>query len=437
MKAAIFDAPFQMHVGFWDNPEPGPGEVVLAVEAAGICAGDFYIYTGKNPYTQYPLIGGHEVCGRVVKFGSAATRFSHGQLVVIEPFLACGKCYPCRVGKPNCCANMRIIGVHQPGGYAEFVVAPETHLHPVPTGVSALRASFAEPITIGIHACRRGEIANRDYVLILGCGPIGLAIIEIALLRGARVVAADVIESRLTMAERLGAETIFSDEHLLEKALQQTNGEGASVVVEATGNLKVMEATVDLVAAGGRIVIVGLVAKGLQVSFPGLDFTRKELSILGSRTETNCFPEALALLAGRRINYPDVASAFDLWSAPSVFAEMSQDPGKIHKGVPMRFYSFLIKETPHYGVELPGGKQVLDLTAAHGLPRTLLEFVANSPDTSRMAAELIHRRRASDHAHFLDEVELLGPISRPGKILCSGINYRSHQQENPESGVAG
>ena len=333
MKAAIFDAPHQMRVAEYPSPQPGPDDVVVAVEAAGICAGDLYIYSGKNPYTHYPIIGGHEICGTVVEVGGNVRTLSRGQLVVIEPFLSCGLCYPCRVGKPNCCANLQIIGVHRPGGYAELVLAPATHVHHVPDGVAPFLASFAEPITIGIHACQRGQISAGEFVLVLGCGPIGLASIEVALTRGARVVAVDMVSSRLEIANRLGAETLQSGETLLGNVLTLTGGEGAPVVVEATGNPQVMQSTVELVAAGGRIVILGLVAKGVQVSLPGLDFTRKELSIFGSRTETGCFPEALELLARGRIKYPEVATEFDLWSAPIVFADIAENPSKVHKGV--------------------------------------------------------------------------------------------------------
>jgi 2-desacetyl-2-hydroxyethyl bacteriochlorophyllide A dehydrogenase len=333
MKAAIFDAPHEMRLGSWPTPEPGSEDVVIAVNAAGICAGDLYIYSGKNPYAQYPIIGGHEVCGAVVKVGSNVHTVAPGQLVVIEPFLSCGKCYPCRVGKPNCCANLQIVGVHRPGGYAEYVMAPAANVHPVPNGVSAFRASFAEPITIGLHACQRGQVSAAEYVLVLGCGPIGLAIIEVALDRKARVVASDLVSPRLDIAQRLGAETLKADEKLMENVFAQTGGEGAPVVIEATGNPSVIQSTVDLVAAGGRIVIVGLVAKGVRVSLPGLELTRKEVSIFGSRTEFGCFPEALALLANDKIRYPEVATEFDLWSAPAVFADIARNPSMVHKGV--------------------------------------------------------------------------------------------------------
>jgi L-gulonate 5-dehydrogenase len=120
---------------------------------------------------------------------------------------------------------------------------------------------------------------------------------------------------------------------LLRHVLDQTNGEGAPVVIEATGNPKAMESTVDLVAAGGRIVIVGLVKKGTTVNFPGLDFTRKEMTVVGSRASSNCFPEALSLLASGTIRYPKVATEFGLWQAPEVFERLNREPGSVHKGV--------------------------------------------------------------------------------------------------------
>jgi threonine dehydrogenase-like Zn-dependent dehydrogenase len=231
--------------------------------------------------------------------------------------------------------NLRIIGVHQPGGYAEYLTAPANLIHKVPTGLSLTVASFAEPVAIGVQACRRGEI-GAEYVLVLGCGPIGLAVIEVAKARGAYVVATDVAPARLETAAKLGAKTLPANEHLLQMILEQTNGEGAPVVIEATGSPKAMEQTVDLVAAGGRIVILGLLKQGVMVSLPGLDFTRKEMTIVGSRASVNCFPEALQLLADGSITYPQIATEFDLWDAPKVFANLAEDPGMVHKGVLIR-----------------------------------------------------------------------------------------------------
>lgn len=333
MKAAIMKAPFEMEVGTWNTPNPAPGEVLVSVGAAGICAGDMYFYLGKNPYAVYPQICGHEIAGRVAGVGEGVTGFESNQAVVVEPFIGCGQCYPCRIGKSNCCMNLRIIGVHQPGGYAEFLTAPAELVHKVPPGLSLTFASFAEPVAIGVQGCRRGEVSAGEDVLILGCGPIGLALIEVAQARGANVIAADVAPDRLETAARFGAETFLVDNDFLKTILDRTNGEGMPVVMEATGSPRAMEQTVDLVAAGGRIVILGLLKQGVTVSFPGLDFTRKEMTIVGSRASVNCFPEALALLANGSVSYPQIATEFSLWDAPRVFADLAKNPGAVHKGV--------------------------------------------------------------------------------------------------------
>jgi L-gulonate 5-dehydrogenase len=332
MRAVIIDQPGAMRVADLEMLEPGPGEVLVSVGAVGICAGDMYIYWGKNPYASYPLVAGHEIAGVVVETGADVDTPPVGTRVVVEPFIGCGSCYPCRVGKSNCCVNLRIIGVHRSGGFAEYVKAPVQNIHVIPDNLSMVRASFAEPVAIGVQACRRAEI-GAEYVLILGCGPIGLALIEVAKARGARVVAIDISESRLEFAATLGAETLPAGDRLRERVLDQTSGEGAPVVIEATGSAQVMESTVDLVAAGGRIVIVGLVPQGTMVSFPGLDFTRKEMTVLGSRASVGCFPEALELLASGKITYPDVATEFSLWDAPDVFRQITDNPNIVHKGI--------------------------------------------------------------------------------------------------------
>lgn len=336
MKAIIIDEPRKIRVGNWEAPHIAPDQVLVETRATGVCAGDLYIYQGKNPYAAYPLVAGHEVAGAIVEVGAEVKGLAPGTPVVVDPFIGCGSCYPCRVGKSNCCANLRIIGVHSPGGFGELVVAPARNIHRIPPGLSFTEASFAEPVAIGVQACRRGEIKANEYVLVLGCGPIGLAIIEVARARGARVVATDVRETRMETAAKLGAEVLPAGDALLSAVMKQTSGEGAAVVVEATGNEAVMEQTVNLVAAGGRIVIVGLVKEGTPVRFPGLDFTRKEMTIVGSRASVRCFPESLELLAAGVIKYPKIATTVDLWEGPRVISELVDEPGKYHKLVLVR-----------------------------------------------------------------------------------------------------
>jgi L-gulonate 5-dehydrogenase len=333
MRAAIFDAPQAIRMAGVAKPAPGPGEVLVKVRAAGLCAGDLYIYTGKNPYVSYPRIGCHEIAGVVEAYGAGAAGPAIGTRVVVDPFIGCGKCYPCRIGKRNCCANLAIIGIHREGGFADYVTAPAQNLNVVPDSLTDFEAAFAEPVAIGVQGCRRGMVTADDTVLVLGAGPIGLAVVEVARARGAKVYATDLSAERLSTAADLGAIPVAGGAGLVERVLELTNGEGMPVVMEATGAVPAMEQTMDLVAAGGRIVILGLVKKGQGITLPGLDFTRKEATILGSRASVDCFPEALELLASGKIHYPKIASSFALGEAPEVFARLADNPMALHKAV--------------------------------------------------------------------------------------------------------
>ncbi len=333
MRALVLSAPEKMTVAEWPAPACGSTDVVIRPIATGVCAGDLHLYAGRSPYAKYPLVGGHEICGEVVGTGAEVQRCRTGDLVVIEPVVGCGRCHPCRHGKPNCCVNFDLIGLHRPGGFAERCVAPERNVHRVPPSLDPVTASFAEPLTIGLQACRRGAVTAGDNCLILGAGPIGLAILEVAKHRGAHIVITDLNADRLAFARGLGAETVEAGDGLAATILERTAGEGVDVVIEATGNPKAIEQAVEFVAPGGRIVIVGLVKKGISVTLPGLDLTRKEVNLLGSRNSVDCFPEALALLASGAGTYPGVATRLPLWEAVPVFARLHQNPMAMHKAV--------------------------------------------------------------------------------------------------------
>jgi L-gulonate 5-dehydrogenase len=250
----------------------------------------------------------------------------------VEPFIGCGTCHPCRTGKPNCCANLRILGIHCDGGFAEHVGAPAVNLHVVPENLSLQQAAFAEPLAIGVQACRRGEVAAGDRVLILGAGPIGLATLEVARSRGAEVWITDINRRRLDLAASLGGMPIPAD-GIAAEVNRLTAGEGMPVVIEATGAPSVIEQTIGLVAAGGRIVIVGLAKQGETVTLPALDLTRKEVTMHGSRASTSCIPEALGLLASGIIRYTALATFLPLDQAPETFALLARDHAALDKAV--------------------------------------------------------------------------------------------------------
>jgi L-gulonate 5-dehydrogenase len=336
MQAAVFGAPREIHLADLPRPEPRTGEALVQMRAAGVCAGDLYIYRGTNPYVSYPRVGGHEIAGTVAALGPDTAGPPIGSEVVVEPFIGCGRCYPCRIGKSNCCANLEIIGVHRDGGFAEYLTAPVDRLHPIPAGLAPFKASFAEPVAIAVQACRRGLVKAGESVLILGAGPIGLALVEVVRARGARAYITDIAAGRLATAEELGGIPLAAGEGLVEAVLRLTEGEGMPVVVEATGSVAAMQSAAELVAAGGRVVIVGLVKKGVPVAFPGLDLTRKEMTIVGSRASVDCFPESLDLIARGAIRYTDIATAFALGEAPRVFGDIVDGEKSIHKAIFLR-----------------------------------------------------------------------------------------------------
>jgi L-gulonate 5-dehydrogenase len=333
MRAAVMKGPGELAVGDWETPRPGPGEVLVQVEAAGICAGDIAIYQGRNSYARYPQICGHEMAGRVVEVGEEVSGVSSGDAVVVEPFIGCGRCYACRIGKPNCCPQLTILGVNRAGGYAEYVTAPRANVHAIPAGLSARVAALAEPVAIAVQACRRGSVTADDLVLVLGCGPIGLAAIDVARARGATVLAADRLPARMEAAESLGAEVLPAGDGLLAEVLRRTGGDGVPVIIEATGSPQAIESTMPLVAAGGRIVVLGLIKEGVAVTFPGLDLTRKEPTIVGSRASVDCFPESLDLIARGKIQLPRFVSELSMWDAPAIFASLSRDATSLQKGL--------------------------------------------------------------------------------------------------------
>ena len=303
MKAIVFHAPKEVSIEEVPIPEYGPDEALIKVIQVGICGGDVHFYDGSQPYANYPQIYGHEMVGTIEALPEGAdTDLKQGDLVVAEILSPCGRCYPCRHGKPNCCADLKVIGAHSQGAFAEYAVYPVRNLHKVPDNLDIDSAVLVEPYTIGYHCVQRSEIGEGETALVIGAGAIGLTIVDILKSRGIRVIAADLSEFRLNKARAMGADEIIDSgrEDLLARTMELTQGEGAGVVFEATGVSSVMGQTQDLVAAGGMIVIVGLTTK--EVTFNGLNFTKREMTIHGSRNSVGAFGPVLKLMSEGRLH---------------------------------------------------------------------------------------------------------------------------------------
>lgn len=303
MKHAVTVGPRHIEVRDVPEPEPGPGEALVQVEAVGICGSDLSFYTGSHPYARYPQTQGHEFSGRVVGFGDDGYEgpVRVGDRVAVEPLVSCGECYPCRRGRYNCCTRLAVLGAHVPGALAELIPVRVGALYGA-GGLDPELAALAEPISIGLQGVVRAGVEDRERAVVFGAGPIGQAVLLAAVDRGARVLVVDKLASRLELAEKLGAEEVVEAGEGAEGTISDwTDGDGPAVVFEATGVPVVIRTAVEVVASSGRVVILGLSNK--EVSLPVLEFTRKELTVLGSRNNSGLFGEAVALVGrnGERV----------------------------------------------------------------------------------------------------------------------------------------
>jgi 2-desacetyl-2-hydroxyethyl bacteriochlorophyllide A dehydrogenase len=271
----------------------------------GICGSDIAAYRGTNPLVTYPRIIGHEIAGEVLEVPRGETEIQPGDAVVIEPYLYCGKCYPCTNSRTNCCENLAVRGVHVDGGMSEYCVHPRSLVHKVPVGVSWKDLALVEPLTISVHAAKRARLVRGEHVAVTGSGPIGLLAAQYALAIGAVPIMVDPIEERLAFARSLGIPHGINParESAVERIKEITGGRMAEVVIEASGSEAAVRSSIDYVAYSGRIALVGW-PKG-DVSLTTALFTKKELDVLGSRNSFRDFRESIDLIAGGRI---DVAS---------------------------------------------------------------------------------------------------------------------------------
>ena len=179
-------------------------EVMIKVHGMGICGSDIAAYKGINPLVTYPRIIGHEIAGEVLEAPPGETNMTPGDRVVIEPYVYCGKCYPCMNGRTNCCENLTVRGVHIDGGMSEFCFHPRHLVHKVPADVSWKHLAMVEPLTISVHAVKRARLAKGEHLVVTGAGPIGLLAAQYALVIGAVPIVVDPIDERLAFARSLG-----------------------------------------------------------------------------------------------------------------------------------------------------------------------------------------------------------------------------------------
>lgn len=286
MQVVVCSKPNEMSVTDRPVPDCAPGEALVAIRRIGICGTDIHAFGGNQPYFVYPRVLGHELSGEVVSAADGVDSGLVGQAVYVIPYLHCGECRACRQGRTNCCQRLEVVGVHRDGGMAEYLNLPASHLIPVPS-LSPEQLALVECQAIGAHAVRRGQVVRDELVVVVGAGPIGIGVLQVAKSRGARVAMVDTNRDRLALCrDALGADAVWHavEDDVTARIEALNDGALADVVFDATGNPEAMIRGFDFAGHGGRYVLVSVVKANISFSDP--DFHRKELTLLGSRNAT-------------------------------------------------------------------------------------------------------------------------------------------------------
>ncbi|HNU93244.1 MAG TPA: zinc-binding alcohol dehydrogenase family protein [Bacillota bacterium] len=330
MRGFMLEAPGRVRLCEIPQPQCGPGRVLVRPRAVGICGSDIHAYHGLQPSMVYPSALGHEIAGEVAEIGEGVRKVKVGDHVVLDPAISCGTCRTCLAGKPNVCEHLKVLGVHVNGGFADYVAVNEEQVFVIPDSIPFWIAAFAEPLSIGAQANFRARTCARDFVLILGAGPIGLATLAVAKDRGARVAIVDSVPRRLEVAQQMGADLTLDlmKDDVREAVLGATSGAGADVSIDAVGSQPAIDQAIEAVKIGGRAVVLGL--SPADVGARCLPILKKELDVYGSRMSNHQFEYVVDLMAeGRvdpspaithRIPFDQVAAAFELAESKNVDA---------------------------------------------------------------------------------------------------------------------
>jgi len=326
LKALIYTKPYTFEYSDFPDPVVGDDDVLIHVEACGICGSDVHGFTGKTGRRIPPLIMGHEAAGIVEGLGKNVRGFEKGDRVCFDSTVYCNKCESCRAGLINRCDKRQVLGVSVPafkrhGAFAEYVAVPSWIVSKIPDELSFIHAALLEPASIGTHAANRAPISNDDTVVVIGAGTIGLFILQAARLRGAaKVIAVDINEFRLDLAKKIGADKLINPlkSDLSEAILQETEGKGANVTLEAVGYAGTFADAVSVTRMGGHVVAVGNLEK--KAEFDLQQLVAKEHTFTGSYASSGEFRDCIELFASGKINVePLISDVLSLEEGPDAF----------------------------------------------------------------------------------------------------------------------
>jgi len=322
MKAAVLYAPYKILIKTVEPPVIKNDEVLVKVEATGVCGSDLHAFRGKHPFVKLPRILGHEVSGEVAEVGKDVKEVSVGDRVVVEPVIPCGSYIACITGRYNVCKSLKVLGIHVDGAFAEYLKAPSNRIYKIPNNLSFDDATLIEPYAVATHIVKRSGVRVGDRVAVLGAGPIGLCTLQVAKLAGAKsVVITDIVDYRLQLAKKLGADVIInsSKEDPVRIIKDVTNGEGVDVAIEAVGVPQTVQQALKITRPFGEVTIVGFF-EDPHVEVDVLSVIAKELHVLGSRLYWLDFETAIDLVSRGKVDVKTIIThKFSLDEAQKAF----------------------------------------------------------------------------------------------------------------------
>jgi len=260
MKQAVMTAPGEIKVHEIEVPEPGENEVLLEIQRIGVCGSDVHVFHGMHPYTNYPVVQGHEYSAILAAVGEGVQGLTPGMKVTSMPQIVCGKCAPCLRGDYHICDFLKVQGFQAPGCAQEFWVTDAKTIVPLPDEFSFEQGALVEPVSVAVHSTSRaGDVKGRN-VAVLGAGPIGNLVAQVAQAFGAQVLITDLSDYRLEIAKQCGLEgtSNAAKENLVDASDRIFGSAGFDVVLECVGVEDTMTAAIENIQKGGTIVVVGV-----------------------------------------------------------------------------------------------------------------------------------------------------------------------------------
>ena len=315
MRALVLSEYKQLDLVEMPKPQPGEDDLLIRVQACGICGSDVHGYDGSTGRRLPPIVMGHEAAGIIESVGASVNGFQPGDHVTFDSTIFCGKCFYCRRGQVNLCDQREIIGVSTPdfrrmGGFAEYVTVPARIAYPLPDNMPFAHAALIEAVSVAVHAVSLTPIALDDTAVVVGAGMIGLLTLQAALLAGAgKVFVFDVDDSRLEMARSLGATATFNsrNSNSIHDVQQLTSGRGADVALECVGISSTVKLAIDSVRKGASVTLVGNVTPTIEVGLQSV--VTRQIRLQGSCASSGEYPACISLISRGAIRVAPILSA--------------------------------------------------------------------------------------------------------------------------------